>query len=466
MIAAATTSLPETPGGERNWDYRYTLDPRLDVHAVGPVHARLRLGGQRLLLLHRRRRRARRAELQIMYGIGGERELDGADARPPHGYDGARPVRIGNGAYNQRQHDVWGAVLDSVYLHTKSRDHLPERMWPILKRAGRSTPSTHWREPDRGIWEVRGEPQALHLVEGDVLGRGRPRRAAGRDRARTATVAARGRRPPTRSTPTSAPTRVDERGRVRAALRHRRARRLGAADAAGAASCRPTIRGFAPRCWRSPTSSPRTAWCCATASTRPTTGSRARRARSRSARSGWCRRSSRSASIERARELCEKLLSLRQPARLYAEEIDPRSGRHLGNFPQAFTHLALINAVMHVIRCGGDESTAHPIWRPSSFVDGCRSGSWTRGALHAGAIELGATVVGECGAGSVVVDVASAVVDPHSRSRFSSLEKSHRYRQDGTPALVQRAAGLSYQVGGTAWRSARKSDGAVPLQSQ
>src|SRR5207302_3240855 len=74
------------------------------------------------------------------------------------GYEGARPVRIGNGAYKQKQHDVWGAVLDSVYLHVKSRDHLPERLWPILSRAVEDA-LANWRQPDRGIWEVRGEPQ-------------------------------------------------------------------------------------------------------------------------------------------------------------------------------------------------------------------------------------------------------------------------------------------------------------------
>ena len=67
-------------------------------------------------------------------------------------------MRIGNGAYNQDQHDVWGAVLDSIYLHTRSRDQLPDRLWPIIKRQVNAA-LDHWREPDRGIWEVRGEPK-------------------------------------------------------------------------------------------------------------------------------------------------------------------------------------------------------------------------------------------------------------------------------------------------------------------
>ncbi len=120
-------------------------------------------------------------------------------------------MRIGNGAYDQDQHDVWGALLDSVYLHTKSRDHLPERIWPILKRQV-ETALEKWRDPDRGIWEVRGEPEALHVLEADVLGGGRPRRPAGRDPRRARVRARAGSRRRTRSTTTSARTRIDERG--------------------------------------------------------------------------------------------------------------------------------------------------------------------------------------------------------------------------------------------------------------
>ena len=100
-----------------------------------------------------------RNTLQIMYGIDGE-DTARASRRSTTcpGYEGARPVRVGNGAYDQEQHDVWGALLDSVYLHTKSRDHLPERIWPILKRQVEAA-LENWREPDRGIWEIRGEPQ-------------------------------------------------------------------------------------------------------------------------------------------------------------------------------------------------------------------------------------------------------------------------------------------------------------------
>jgi GH15 family glucan-1,4-alpha-glucosidase len=67
-------------------------------------------------------------------------------------------VRVGNAAYKQRQHDVWGALLDSVYIHTRTRDALDERVWPILEHQVECA-IRHWRKPDRGIWEVRGEPK-------------------------------------------------------------------------------------------------------------------------------------------------------------------------------------------------------------------------------------------------------------------------------------------------------------------
>ena len=82
------------------------------------------------------------------------------------GYEGAKPVRIGNGAFKQRQHDVWGAMLDSVYLHTRSRDRLDESIWPILARQVEMA-IKHWREPDRGIWEVRGEPK--HFTSSKIM---------------------------------------------------------------------------------------------------------------------------------------------------------------------------------------------------------------------------------------------------------------------------------------------------------
>jgi alpha,alpha-trehalase len=101
-----------------------------------------------------------------MYGVGGERELPERTLDHLTGYEGSRPVRVGNAAYRQRQHDVWGALLDSIYLHTKSRDGVAESTWRIARRQVDEA-IAHWREPDRGIWEVRGEPR--HFTSSKVM---------------------------------------------------------------------------------------------------------------------------------------------------------------------------------------------------------------------------------------------------------------------------------------------------------
>ena len=140
MLAAATTSLPETPGGERNWDYRYTWIRDSTFMLWGLYTLGFDWEANDFFYFIADVAERRRPVLQVMYGIGGEKELDEQELDHLSGYEGARPVRIGNGAYNQDQHDVWGAVLDSVYLHTKSRDELPERVLADARPAGRGRP--------------------------------------------------------------------------------------------------------------------------------------------------------------------------------------------------------------------------------------------------------------------------------------------------------------------------------------
>src|SRR3954464_16017554 len=104
--------------------------------------------------------------LQIMYGIDGRRDLSESTLDHLSGYAGARPVRIGNGAFDQRQNDVFGAVLDSIHLHTARSQRLPRRLWPIV--VGQAACATQvWREPDQGIWEARGAPQ--HYVSSKLV---------------------------------------------------------------------------------------------------------------------------------------------------------------------------------------------------------------------------------------------------------------------------------------------------------
>jgi GH15 family glucan-1,4-alpha-glucosidase len=155
VTAAGSTSLPETPGGDRNYDYRFTwirdatfalwgmYSLGFDWEAIDFNSFIADIAGKH-------------DDLQIMYGIGGERDLEESELDHLPGYANSRPVRIGNAAFAQKQHDVWGPLLDSVYLHSKAVDHLDNRVWPILeKQVGEAV--KHWREPDAGIWEVRGE---------------------------------------------------------------------------------------------------------------------------------------------------------------------------------------------------------------------------------------------------------------------------------------------------------------------
>ena len=130
MVAALTTSLPETPGGERNWDYRYTWirDATFtlwSLHVLGFDQEAREFMEFVCELFH-----GRGPEAQIMFGIGGETELTEKTLDHLSGYVGSKPVRIGNAAYEQRQNDVYGALLDSIYIHSKTREGVPERHGP------------------------------------------------------------------------------------------------------------------------------------------------------------------------------------------------------------------------------------------------------------------------------------------------------------------------------------------------
>ena len=102
-----------------------------------------------------------------MYGIDGRRDLTESTLDHLSGYAGARPVRIGNGAFDQRQNDVFGAVLDAILLHSRRSRRLPRRLWPIVQ-AQATCATAVWREPDQGIWEARGKPQ--HYVSSKLMG--------------------------------------------------------------------------------------------------------------------------------------------------------------------------------------------------------------------------------------------------------------------------------------------------------
>jgi GH15 family glucan-1,4-alpha-glucosidase len=358
LFAAGTTSLPEAPHGERNWDYRYSWI-RDSTFMLWSLYS-LGFDWEANDFFYFIADVAEGAEdLQVMYGVGGERSLEEATLDHMSGYEGARPVRIGNAAYKQRQHDVWGVLLDSVYLHTRSRDTLDERVWPILKRQVEAA-IANWRKPDRGIWEVRGEPK--HFTSSKMFcwvacDRGArlaelreddehvARWQAAADEIH-ADICERG---------------VDERGVF---VQHYDTTALDAS-----LLLLPLVR-FLP-----PTDERIRATVFAIADELTEHGL-VLRYRTEETDDGLQGREgtfmicsfwlvSALAEIgehDRACGLCERLLGMASPLGLYAEEVDARTARHLGNFPQAFTHLALINAVMHVIRAEQELEMAQSPW--------------------------------------------------------------------------------------------------------
>src|SRR6516225_10221560 len=165
-VAALTTSLPETPGGERNWDYRYTWmrDTTFTLQALHWLN--LDWEADEFMEFVADVEPTEDGSLQIMYGLDGRRDLTESTRDDLSGYAGARPVRIGNGAFDQRQNDVFGAVLDSILLHTRRNQRLPRRLWPLVEAQAACATSV-WRDPDQGIWEARGKPQ--HYVSSKLM---------------------------------------------------------------------------------------------------------------------------------------------------------------------------------------------------------------------------------------------------------------------------------------------------------
>jgi alpha,alpha-trehalase len=360
IVAAPTTSLPETPGGERNWDYRYswvrdstfalwglyTLGFDWEANDFFDFICEMADGGN---------------DLQVLYGVGGERRLTEATLEHLSGYEGARPVRVGNDAFGQVQHDIWGAVLDSVFLHTRSRDRLDEWVWPILVKQVEAA-IANWREPDRGIWEVRGELQ--HFTSSKVMCWVALDRGARLARLRQEdALAAEWQVVADEIHADVCQNALDERGVF--------TQSYGSHTLDASTLLMPLVRFL-------PASDERIRATVLAIADELTVGGLVLRYRTEETDDGLSGQEGSfticsfwlvSALTEigegvRARGLCEKLLSFASPLGLYGEELDPHSGRHLGNFPQAFTHLALINAVMHVIHAEDAAVLAKPPLAP------------------------------------------------------------------------------------------------------
>jgi alpha,alpha-trehalase len=351
-VAAATTSLPEALGGERNWDYRYCW-MRDATFTLWGLHA---LGfdweADDFMQFVADLERNPDGGLQIMYGLGGERDLTESTLDHLSGYQGSEPVRIGNGAYDQKQNDVFGSVLDSIYLHTKVGGHIPQRLWPLIQDQVNCAIAV-WDKPDQGIWEARGKPQ--HYVSSKLMcwvALDRGARLAERegenelakewqeiaDKIRE-DILAKG---------------VSQRGVFRQHYD---------TDALDASTLLIPINRFLPP------DDERVKNTVLAIANELTEGGYVLRYRTEETDDGlhgeegtflicsfWLVSAlSEIGESRQASMLCERLLTHASALGLFAEELDPATGRHLGNYPQAFTHLALINSVMHVI---SDEEAA------------------------------------------------------------------------------------------------------------
>src|SRR6266480_4160870 len=326
IMAAATTSLPETPGGARNWDYRFTWirDSSFMLRAL----YRLGFGWEAIeyfgfiLDAVTGGDLNRPPELQIMYGIGGERDLTERTLDHLSGYRGARPVRVGNGAWNQQQHDVWGMILDAldVQFH-RGAEQIVAPVWEGLAGfAGAALAE------DRGDGERAKRWRAgAEKIKADVLAKDVSKRGVFRQHDKTDDLDASllllpimGFLPPDderiKATVLAIADELTEDGLV---LRYRTDQ---------------TDTGFSGK---EGTFTICSFWLVSALAMIGET--------------------------ERAQALCQKLLSFAGPLQLYAEEIDATTGQHLGNFPQAFTHLALIDAVSLLIQ------SEHEPNKPASF---------------------------------------------------------------------------------------------------
>jgi GH15 family glucan-1,4-alpha-glucosidase len=375
LLAAPTTSLPETLGGVRNWDYRFTWirDAAFtlrELHALGfdtEADDFLAFLGDVLepQVSHLKGAKNVRADLQVLYPVDGTVAPDEIELDHLTGYGGSRPVRVGNAAYNQIQFDILGAIVDCVFEHTRSRDSLSERSWRIVVQAVEAALEC-WQRPDRGIWEVRGEPQNFTFSK--VM----------------CWVAA-------------------DRGARLAALRGERSRAdrwWNAAKEIHADVCAKGLgeQGYFTQSYESaeldasllllplvgflPPQDERIRKTVMAIADDLSDGAFVYRYRPETTDDGISGPNEGSFTVcsfwlvsalveigelDRARTQCEKLVGASSNLGLFGEELDPSTARHLGNFPQALTHLSLINAVLHVIEADqrSNEAAIGPAGSPN-----------------------------------------------------------------------------------------------------
>ena len=363
IVAVVTTSLPELLGGVRNWDYRYCWlrDATFTLYALMTGGYVEEARAWRTWLL--RAVAGAPAQAQIMYGIGGERRLPELTLDHLPGYEGARPVRIGNAASTQFQLDIYGEVLDT--MHLARRAHVPpdETAWHV-ERVLVDFVEKVWQEPDDGIWEVRGPRR--HFTHSKVMA------WVAIDRAIKG-VERFGLDGPTgrwRELRDRIHTEACERGFDRE--RGTFVQYYGAAVTDASLLMIPQV-GFLPA------SDPRVLGTVKAIEkellhdgfvhrypTHPDVDGLPPGEGAFLACTFWLADNlALQGRREEAREIFERLTGLRNDVGLLAEQYDPSHRRLLGNFPQAFSHVALINTARNLSRSGGLIESGAPKWPPT-----------------------------------------------------------------------------------------------------
>jgi GH15 family glucan-1,4-alpha-glucosidase len=352
IVAAPTLGLPERFGGERNWDYRYSWirDSAFSLYAL------IRLGytEEAAAYMHWIEERCGDlnpdGSLQIMYGIDGRKHLEESILSHFEGYQRSAPVRVGNAAYDQLQLDIYGELMDSVYLFDKYGDPIAHDLWENLVRL-LNWVCDHWHLPDEGIWEVRGGRKPFlysRLMCWVAIDRGI-------------------RLAQNRSFPGPLQRWFEVRNRIYQEIfrdfwnpqRGAFMQYKGADSLDAACLMMPLVKFISPRDprWLSTLDAVRRELVDDTLVYRYKTGDGPIASDGLTGHEGtFCMCSfwyveclARAGDLHQARLSFEKMLGYANHLGLYAEELGPR-GEHLGNFPQAFTHLALISAAYDLDR--------------------------------------------------------------------------------------------------------------------
>ncbi len=348
IVAAPTTSLPETLGGIRNWDYRYCWlrDATLSLLALMNAGYYEEAGAWRDWLL--RAIAGSPGQAQIMYGIRGERRLTEWQVDWLPGYEGARPIRVGNGAHGQLQLDVYGEVMDALYQAHRGGVASSADGWALQKALLHHLEDT-WREPDRGIWESRGEPR--HFIFSKVMA------WVAFDRGIKLVKEFGLEGPVLRWQSVADAIHADVCGHGYDEELGSFVQSYGSKWLDGSLLMIPTT-GFLP------VSDPRIAGTVRAIEQRLVVGGFVMRHDPSEVETGlqhgegaflacsfWLADAFVLLGREvEGRQLFERLLALRNDLGLLSEEFDARAGRLVGNFPQAFSHIALINTAHNLSR--------------------------------------------------------------------------------------------------------------------